>query len=300
MANSASVTAVADINQTAAEALAAAAGGAECYRDPQALLASGEVDAVSVCTPPTAHEAPVVEALERGIPVLCEKPFAATIEAGRRMVAAAEHNGTFLMVAFPHRFRPAVQKMREIVQGNKLGDLVFFHNSFCGPVFWVKDTWYTRKSVAGGGVLLDICSHSVDLFRFLAGEVVEQHAVFHRHLHGIDVEDAGIIALKGKSGVIGTISASWVVGAGQASIDLFGQRGRLSYMFGDEMTFSGHNGGRETIRVENSDGFIEEVGHFLAAIRGEVTLSCTGHDGLRTLEIILPLYRQAVPAHTES
>ena len=292
-AHGVAITAVADINMDAANELAREAGGATSFGDSRAMLESGLVDAVSICTPPTQHEQPVVDALSRGIHVLCEKPLAHDLPSARRIAAAAEKSTALFMPAFPFRFQWVAQKMRDTVREGKLGQLVFFNNVLCGPVFWVKDTWYTRKALAGGGVLLDICSHSVGLFRFIVGEVVEQHAVSHRHLEGTDVEDAGIIVLKAENGAVGTVSASWVAGVGQHFTNIIGQNGRLYYDYANagqlELTQRGESQ-KTIIPVEPTDGFIQEVGHFLAAVRGETPLSCTIHDALRTVEIIAPLY----------
>jgi len=292
-AHGVTVTAVADITVNAANELAREAGGAASFSDYRALLESRLVDAVSICTPPTAHEQPAVDALNHGIHVLCEKPLAHDLPSARRIAVAAEKSTALFMPAFPFRFQSVAQKMRDTVREGKLGQLVFFHNILCGPVLWVKDTWYARKAVAGGGVLLDICSHSVDLFRFIVGEVIEQHAVSHRHLEGTDVEDAGIIVLKAENGAVGTVSASWVAGVGQHFINIIGQRGRLYYDYANagqlELTAKGGSQ-KEIIPVEPTDGFTQEVGHFLAAVRGETRLSCTIRDALRTVEIIAPLY----------
>jgi predicted dehydrogenase len=287
------ITAVTDTNLDAARKFAEEAGGVACFPDYASLLDSRTVDAVSVCTPPTAHEEAVLKALKQGIHVLCEKPMAHRVESARSMASAAKKSKALFMIAFPHRFRPAIETIRQIVREGRLGRLVFFDNRFCGPLFWVEGTWRTQRSVAGGGILLDVGSHCVDLFRFIVGEVVEQRAVSHRHFDRSDVEDAGMIVLKAENSALGTLSTSWVAGVPQHFINIIGQKGRLYYDFANpgevELTERGASG-KESIRVHTGDGFNEEVGHFLDAVRGEVDLSCTAHDGLRAMEIVMALY----------
>ena len=197
------------------------------------------------------------------------------------------------MTAFRHRYLPAIQKVREIVQSGAIGPVVFVHNTFCGSAFAMKDRWFSKKAVAGGGTLMDTSIHSVDIFRYLFGEVVEQKAVMHRHLAGTDVEDASILILKAENGVIGSLTASWVAADGVAEIDVMGQQGRVvyDYMTPDQLKLERRGEqGWEILPVEASGGFDKEIAHLVKAIQGQETLSCTGHDGLRAVEIVQSMY----------
>ena len=292
--NQVEITGLVDVNQAAVKAAAKDIPGVKCFCEHEALLDSGLVDAVSICTPPVAHEDAAVSALRRNIPILCEKPLAHSVDSAKRIVAAAEESGTVLMTAFRHRFLPAIQTVRRVISQGEIGQVVLFQNVFCGPAFQMKDTWFSRKAVAGGGTLMDTSIHSVDIFRYLIGEVIEQKALTHRHLEGTDVEDASIITLKAESGAIGSLMASWVAGDGMAFIDIVGQEGRVVYDYAQADEVRLKRGGEtqwKVIGVEASNGFAEEISHFLAALRQELPLSCTGEDGLRALEIIQSTYR---------
>ena len=162
------------------------------------LLDSGLVDVVSICTPPVAHEEPAVMALERGIHVMLEKPMAHTVESGRRILEAAEKSGAVLTIGFRHRFLPAIQKLRELVQDGTLGPVVLYQNAFTGPAFQMKDRWFSKKAISGGGTLMDTSIHSVDIFRFIVGEIAEQRALTAHHLEGTDVEDASMLLVSRK------------------------------------------------------------------------------------------------------
>lgn len=283
------ITALMDSNREAADAMAATIDGARVFDSYQSLLDSGLVDMVSICTPPVAHEGPAVYALERGIHVLLEKPMAHDVASAKRIAAAAEASRAKLTIGFRHRCLPAVLKLRQVINEGTIGPIVFFHNTFCGPAFNMKDRWFSKKAIAGGGTLMDTSVHSIDLFRYLVGEVVEQKAVMARHLEGIDVEDASILIVKADNGAIGSLTASWVAGDGQAYIDITGEKGRVLYDYMKAAEVRLKRLGEkewETIAVEPSAGFAEEVGIFLAAIRGEGELLCTAFDGLRAVEII--------------
>jgi len=295
-ANGAHIVAVTDVNRAAAETLASEIGDVTIFDSYEDLLDSGAVNAVSICTPPVAHEEPALLALEHGINVLLEKPLAHTVESARRIAAAAAANqdsGVVLMVAFRHRFLPAIRAIRTIIEDGTIGPAVFLQNTFCGPAFGMKDRWFSHRDIAGGGTLMDTSIHSVDIFRFLLGEVVEQHAVMDQHLAGIDVEDASVLILKSAAGALGSLTASWVAGDGIATIDVVGQDGRVIYDYNksNELQLKRRTADNwETIPVQPSDGFTEEIAHFLAAIAGEEAVACTATDGLRAVEIVQSNY----------
>ncbi|MGI6209040.1 MAG: Gfo/Idh/MocA family protein [Anaerolineae bacterium] len=291
--NGVQVTALMDVNRAAAEAMAANVEGAQIFDTYAGLLDSGLVDVVSICTPPVAHEEPAVMALERGIHVMLEKPMAHTVESGRRILEAAEKSGAVLTIGFRHRFLPAIQKLRELVQDGTLGPVVLYQNAFTGPAFQMKDRWFSKKAISGGGTLMDTSIHSVDIFRFIVGEIAEQRALTAHHLEGTDVEDASMLLVKSESGAIGCLSASWVAGDGQSFVEVVGQNGRalFDYTVGDQVRLR-RRGEKEweIIEVRPSAGFVEEIERFLAAIRGEQELLVTAQDGLRALEIVQSCY----------
>lgn len=292
--NEVAVTAVTDIDQNAAKALAEKAGSsAKCFADFKALLGSGVVDMVSICTPPAAHEEAALMALAKNIHVLCEKPLAGSIVSARKIHESARKSSAMIMTAFRHRYLPAMVKIKKLLDAGTIGTIVFFNNVFCGPSFAMKDKWFTKKAVAGGGCIFDTSSHSVDLFRFLMGEVIEQKAVMHRHFAGTDVEDAGTIIVKSKKGVLGSMTSAFVAGTGKAFVDIMGQKGEIFYDYCDpdkvkiKLTDQ-QEWGVET--VAPSGGFAEQIAHFLGAINGKHKLSCTSFDGLRAVEIIQNTY----------
>lgn len=292
-ANGAEVVAVTDVSAEAAEALAKETGAA-VYPDVPALLASG-VEVVSICTPPVAHEEAAVAALAAGVHVLCEKPIAFDAAAARRMAQAVAGAKAQFMPAFRHRFLPANVAFRTLIADGTIGDPVLFTNMFFGPAFEMEGKWFTKKAIAGGGCLLDTNSHSVDLFRFLIGEIVEQTGAMHRHFKTTDVEDTGVLTVKAANGAVGSMYSAFVAGSGVAYIDIVGTKGRALYdYFTPDVLKYRLTEDREwrEIAVTPSIGFTEQIAHFFGAIRGEHTLTCTVHDGLRVMEVIEAVYEQ--------
>jgi len=137
------------------------------YTDYHDLFASGEVDAVSVCLPNNLHVPASVAALEAGLHVLCEKPLAENAASGQKIVeVAAQARGKF-MVCYNRRYRPDVQWMKASLRENRLGKI------YRVKAGWVRETgipargWFVNKKMAGGGPLIDLGVHMLDLALWL-------------------------------------------------------------------------------------------------------------------------------------
>ena len=290
--NGIEISALTDLNREAAEVIAQELGnGVEVFANAEELIKSGKIDIVSICTPPIAHAKDAVCALENSVHVLCEKPLAHNSKDAAMIKEAVEKSDAEFMVAFRHRFLPATQKMKEFIDNGKIGTPVLFLNEFCGPAFAMKDKWFCKKAIAGGGCMLDTSAHSVDLFRYLFGEVIEQYAVMHKYFDNTDVEDCAILSLKSENGTLGSLTSGFVVGGGRARVDITGQAGRLVYEYGDTMRYFNLDKNEwSDIPIEVSGGFDIEIGLFIDAIEKQKAMPATIEDGIRCLEIIQSNY----------
>lgn len=289
-----SITALADINQQAAEAMGADLPEAVCFTDYKALIDSGLVDAVGVCTPPVTHEETVCYAVKKNVHVLLEKPQAHSVDSAKRIVAAAEASAAQLMMAFRHRYVPAVVELKKLIQSGAIGVPVMFHNSFYGPAFGLEGTWFTQKAVAGGGSMLDTGSHSVDLFRYLMGEIESQTAQVSKHFEKSDVEDTAVLVVKSVKGVIGAFTSCFVAGASRAFIEVTGQGGVLTYDYfkPEEIAYKKRGEDVQTLPVASGNGFLAQVTEFIRAIESGSPVPITARDGLRSLEVISQNYEE--------
>ncbi|QNP68213.1 Gfo/Idh/MocA family oxidoreductase [Streptomyces roseirectus] len=131
------------------------------------LIEETRPDLISVCTPNDAHAGPVLAALDAGVAVLCEKPLAATVEEARRM-AAHPAAGKLLGVNMPFRFHPLLEAFAEVARtGAQRVDFAF---ATPGNRVWRACTpWYTDARRAGGGALLDLGPHALDLLMTVFG-----------------------------------------------------------------------------------------------------------------------------------
>jgi predicted dehydrogenase len=165
------ITALCDINLPKAESIAAAHGIKHVYSQYEDMLNNHpELDAIDICTPNYLHSQISIAALEAGFHVFCEKPDAVNHTEAQRMAAAAKQAGKLLMVMRNNRFAPAAQYLKRYIEEGHAGEL---YTGRCG---WLrrrgipgKGGWFTTKKLSGGGPLIDLGVHFIDLSIWLMG-----------------------------------------------------------------------------------------------------------------------------------
>ncbi|MCR9098015.1 MAG: Gfo/Idh/MocA family oxidoreductase [bacterium] len=208
-----------------AEATAIAAdrfGFAESATDWREIVARPDIDVVDICTPGDAHAEMAIAAAEAGKVVFCEKPLANTVAEAESMVAAVEHAGVLHMLCHNYRRAPAVALAKRMIEAGEIGEIRQFRGVYLQD--WIVDpefprVWRLEKARAGSGALGDIASHSLDLARYLVGEIEEvsgllETFVDERPLEDgsgrgvVDVDDAALTLLRFAGGAIGSVEGS--------------------------------------------------------------------------------------------
>lgn len=290
----AEIAAVHDVATKAAEAVAATTG-ARVARSPGEMAARDKLDAVSICTPPAMHLACCLPFLKAQIPVLCEKPLEVDLPHARRLAAAVKKSRTLFMTAFCHRFHPGVIELKKLIQSGVLGKPLFFRNIFVGYLK-LKGSHRANPAVSGGGCLIDHCSHSVDLFRYLVGEPTHVQAQGGQIMQKGRIEDFGMIELAAGKNVFGQITASYSIMADRNCIEWFGTKGgaAVRYWQKELPDFAYKIAGKDWAPVDCSahpDRFLGEVRHFLSCLRTGRTPLITVDDGLQASRIVDSVYR---------
>lgn len=184
------------------------AGGGFATDALEALLDRPGLHAVYVATPNSAHATVVTEVAARGIPVLCEKPLAADVADARALVAAAR--GGLAGVAFDQRFHPAHQRISELVEAGELGTVTAVRIVYgCWlPPDWSPDSgphdnWRVDPARAGGGAMVDLAPHGIDLLGALLRDDVEWLTVLtQRRVHPYPVDDGAALGGRTADGVL--------------------------------------------------------------------------------------------------
>jgi len=141
------------------------------------LLSRKDVDAVIVSGPTHLHAPLVIAACEAGKHVYLEKPIASSTADGARVVDAAARSGVTVMLGFNRRFHPLYEQARQLIQNGRIGEVRAVQTTFCEPAAPDAMPEWKRHRATGGGVLLDLASHHIDLLRwFLSDEVATTEA----------------------------------------------------------------------------------------------------------------------------
>lgn len=217
----AGVVAVADSNPQRLQAVADKYRVEGRYTDALAMLKAEQLDIVSVCTPNKFHKELTIAALQAGAHVLCEKPMAMNAREAEEMLAVAKQVGKRIMINFSYRFTPQSQALKAQVDSGILGDVYFgrtvWHRRRGMPGF---GGWFGDKSLSGGGPLIDLGVHRLDLALWLMGQPEPQWvlgktynhiatAIAEREGKSFSVEDlvSGYITFKNGASLV--VEASW-------------------------------------------------------------------------------------------
>jgi predicted dehydrogenase len=165
------LVAVADAEPSLLASARKRADGATGFADYRDLLASAEVDAVVICLPTGMHAAAAIEALDAGKHVYLEKPVAINLDEGQRVLDAWRRSGKIGMTGFNFRFHPLHRRVKQMLQSGAIGRVGCVRSTFCASPRPMPQ-WKQRRA-DGGGVLLDLASHHIDLARFFFDREVE-------------------------------------------------------------------------------------------------------------------------------
>lgn len=274
-----------------------------------AFLATPGLDAVYVAAPNHAHRALVEAAAAAGKPVLCEKPMATTMEDAAAMVAACARAGVRYATAFDQRFHAAHQALARLIAEGRLGTVTAIRIVYACwlPADWVGDNWRIDPRRAGGGALMDLAPHGLDLSAYLLGErLVEVAAMGQARVHRYKVEDGALLMARSASGVMVQMHVAYncpetlprrrleVVGtAGQAiATDTMGQTAG-----GTLELIDAASGVAERIAVPGADRspFLNQVEAFAAAVAGTGSFPFPPSGDLETMALLLQAQAMAVP-----
>jgi predicted dehydrogenase len=146
---------------------ATAIGGVPAVADARSVLERADIDAVVICTANAQHASMAIAAAQAGKHIYLEKPIATTAEDAAAAVAAVERAGVIAAVGFNRRFHPAMRQARALIAAGAIGRVMEVQTAFCEPAGELPEWKAARAS--GGGVLLDLGSHHMDLVRWIVG-----------------------------------------------------------------------------------------------------------------------------------
>lgn len=190
----------------------------------------GHCDAVAVCSETARHLALIERAAQRGLPVLVEKPLAASVADAMRIGEICQDSNLVLMQSFPKRQDPISHWIKNSIDSGEFGKISLVrirHGHYYGLAEEFKSGWFVHPELSGGGALLDEGIHGIDLLTWIFGMPRVVSAIISSEALGLRVEDLGIATFVYASGVVAEITASFCFAAADASIEIYGARGSI-------------------------------------------------------------------------
>lgn len=311
--------AVAVVDPSPGGAEAAAEWDLPHFADLEDMLEAVAPEGVINATPNKLHVPLSLVCIQRGIPVLVEKPIADSLEGALALAEASEAAGVPVLVGHHRRYNPITQAARDIVRSGKLGKLRAV--SACWllrkPDDYFDVAW--RRAPGGGPVLINLI-HDIDSLRFIAGEIASVQSMTSSAQRGFAVEDTAALLLRFKAGVLATVLLSdcvaapwsWELTAAERTSYDFPNSGQDCYFLaGTEGSLAvpslrlwRHDGApswlspmsHEELAVEEGDPLRLQLAHFADVIRGRAEPLITARDATRTLEATLAVTEAAVSA----
>ncbi len=282
---------VADVNIEAARQLGAQIG-CRSYASYEALGDEWPLDAVIICTPPSAHPEIALHFCQRKVHVLCEKPLSIDLSSAELMLDTALRNGVKLTMASKFRYVEDVVRAKSIVRSGILGEILLVENAFTSRID-MSTRWNSQREISGGGVLIDNGTHSIDIMRYFLGPLNDVQVIEGVRGHGLEVEETVQMFVRSAGGVLGRIDLSWSLNKELENyIHIYGTKGTV--VVGWKESKYRQNSSNEWIvfgqGYDKVQAFKSNIVNFCCGIRGEEALLVTAQDAIASVEVIEAAY----------
>lgn len=314
-----------DINEERVKTAAKKYGVTRVFTDMNEMLKLKEIDAVSVCTWNSAHASCTISALNAGKHVLCEKPMATSSEEAKEMKAAADRSGKLLMIGFVRRFGNDCDILKDFINTDYFGDIYYSKATYLrrkgNPGGWFGD-----KSRSGGGPLIDLGVHVIDLVRYLLGNpkpisvygATFQKLLDRKNIKGAisylassrtdsdicDVEDLATAMIRFDNGAVLNIEASFSLNIknDEGKIELFGTKAGAKLdptleIYSEINNYMANIQLHTKTELDFNGLFEKEINHFISCVKDGVTCIAPAQDGVELMTILDAVYESAKTGH---
>lgn len=314
-----------DINESRLKEMGEKYGVTHLFTDKDEMLALSEIDAVSICVWNSQHAPCTIAALNAGKNVLCEKPMAMSAKEAEEMKAAADKNGKLLMIGFVRRYGNDSKIMQDFIKNDYFGDIYYAKATYLrrdgNPGGWFGD-----KSRSGGGPLIDLGVHVIDLVRFLSGNpkpISVYGAAFQKlfdrkgsigapkYLSSssskndiCDVEDLASAMIRFDNGEVLAVEASFSLNIKNdtGTIEMFGTKAGAKLnpeleIFGDICNYQSNISLAAPSSLSFGGLFENEINHYIDCILNGTKCISPAEDGIVMMQILDAIYESAATGH---
>jgi len=292
------VTAVADISAKELNK-ARNAGVKTVFKNYEDLLKNPSVDAVVIALPTHLHLQCAIQAAEAKKHIFLEKPMARNIQEADEIVSAARRNSVRLMMGYPLRFNKEFRSLKREINNGILGDIEIAGATYisAGPFFHRAEgyapvpvpEWWFRKELTGGGALIDLGSHVINLLQWYFGEIISIKSCLGYRFN-LDFEDSATCLLRFKCGTRAVVNVGWFLQGYQLKVEMYGTVGQA--------VREHKPGGRPKTAVQMlTRGYsdfhkphFDELQYFADCLAHDISPSPSGEEGLEDLKVISMAY----------
>jgi predicted dehydrogenase len=283
------------------------------------LLESG-IDAVYVASPANLHLEHVITCAEAGKHVLCEKPLGMSVEEAEKMISACSNAGVVLGTALMMRFHTQHQAALKMVNEGKIGKPVFGRAQLSCWYPPIDGAWRQDPLTGGGGSLMDMGSHCIDLLEMFFGEIDTVSCFISNNVHNYKSEDSAIVSLKFRNGALATVDTFFCIpdNSSKNVLELYGSMGSIlakgtvgqgdtgemvAYLESDTTGYEAQQGREETdaisINPEPENTYLSEIIEFSNALLENRAPLNNEAIGLQSQKVLAACYKSVETGNAE-
>ena len=298
----AQVLAVADLSKKALRK-AKNAGIKKTFINYEHLLKDHEIDAVIISLPTHLHLQCAKKAAEEKKHIFLEKPIAGNLKEAKEIVSVAKKNSTKLMMGYPLRFNTAFCDLKNEIKNGMLGEVEAANSAYIssGPFFHRAEgyaptpvpEWWFNKELTGGGALIDLGSHIINLLRWYFGEITDIKSCLGYRFN-LDFEDSATCLARFQSSTLATICVGWFTQGYHLKIDLYGS---VKTTTAQHLPSNPILTAAQMLTTGVSKFYqphFAELQHFVNCLMNDLPPSPSGEDGLKDLEAISLAYKNQI------
>jgi 1,5-anhydro-D-fructose reductase (1,5-anhydro-D-mannitol-forming) len=261
------------------------------------FLADKDIQAVYIATPNNLHKEETVRCAEAGKHVLCEKPMAMNVAEGREMIAACRANGVKLGIALMMRFHAAHRLARDLVAQGKLGRILMARAQFGFSYPPRAGAWRQSLAQGGGGPVMDLAAHSLDVMEMIVGPISELTAQVDHLTYDYTSEDSATALFRFQNGAHGVTDVSFAIRAARNTLEIYGAEGGLWTQGTLGQGAAGElwvclAGEQSYHRLDYTpvNTYLGEIEAFSDAILNNIRPPVDGEAGLHNMELLMAVY----------
>ena len=315
LAKNAELAAVMEINMELAEKIRSKYNAKSAYDSVDALLSDPEIKAVYIASPVICHKEQAIKTARAKKHVLIEKPIALTSGEGEKVLEVCRKEGILAASGFMMRFHAYHIKMKEIIESGRLGRVI---SGRAQLTCWYPDipgSWRQRKNTSGGGALMDMGVHCIDLLQYITGGKARKVAAFTgTKTFNYEVEDSASVMFETDNGVYCYVDTNFNIpdAAAKCRLEIYGTRGsmlaegtigqveggKLDVALSDDSL--GYNAGQDRvdvapvdIRVEFGNMYTKEIESFSNSILEGDKIQIPVEDALQVQRVVEAAYESS-------